>query len=344
MSSGLLVALVLLWRLRIGTSFAIQQRPTEVSTDRQVCFIDDDFEAEAQALASKLSVPISSQTTDDVAGFSHALRLVPFESGDIATYALAIEHLEYVGSGQSKRRKPKRKPKSNPFYVDLCPPQSSRTGMRGPGPDLLVKAVAPKRSALEGQDGAVVYDLTAGFGQDSLVLAMSGASRVCMVERDPIVAALLDDGLRRLKLQESQTELASYLSARLSLKAGEGLEVVHAMMKSEEVPRADVVYLDPMFPPRTKSSAVKKGMQILHGLLDTQQSDDESVKERLLEESRLLGAALQAARVRVVVKRPLRALPLGGDGSNAPRPSYAVEGSVNRWDVYVNNESSNLNS
>jgi 16S rRNA (guanine1516-N2)-methyltransferase len=277
------------------------------------------------------------------------MRLVPFESGDISTYALAIESL-FDSGDKSKRRKPKQKRVSNPFYVDLCSPKSSRMGKHGAretGTDLLVKAVAPKRSARDGQDGAIVYDLTAGFGQDSLVLALNGASKVYMVERDPIVAALLEDALRRVNLvsssqtsKSSQNELACFLSERLRLKVGDAKEIVKCMAESKDVPQADVVYLDPMFPPRTKSAAVKKGMQILHGLLDTQQPDEESLNERILEEKQLLEAALQIARVRVVVKRPVRALPLGGEGSMAPWPSYAVQGSTNRWDVYINNEQS----
>jgi 16S rRNA (guanine1516-N2)-methyltransferase len=217
-----------------------------------------------------------------------------------------------------------------------------KRGGRDSGRDLLVQAVAPKKS-FDGQDGAVVYDLTAGFGQDSLVLALSGASKVYMVERDPVVAALLEDALRRVNLlstsrtSDPQTELACFLSERLSLSVGEATKVVVSLTESDETPKADVVYLDPMFPPRTKSAAVKKGMQILHGLLDTQQSDDESTNQRNLEESQLLELALQAAKVRVVVKRPIRATPLGGDSSVTPRPSYDVEGSVNRWDVYVKN-------
>jgi hypothetical protein len=71
--------------------------------------------------------------------------------------------------------------------------------------------------------------------------------------------------------------------------------------------------------------------------LDTQQSDDESTNQRNLEESHLLELALQAAKDRVVAKRPIRVTPLGGDSSVTPRPSYYVEGSVNRWDVYVKN-------
>ena len=85
-----------------------------------------------------------------------------------------------------------------------------------------------------------------------------------------------------------------------------------------------------MFPARTKSASVKKNMQILHGLLDSQAIDD---AVRQLEEAELLGVAYEAARTRVVVKRPVNAEPLGGQ--QALKPSYSIRGSVNRWDVYV---------
>ena len=94
----------------------------------------------------------------------------------------------------------------------------------------------------------------------------------------------------------------------------------------------DVVYLDPMFPPRQKQSAVKKGMTILHGLLETHIPDQDDQESRTREEQELLDTALQVAKLRVVVKRPAKA-PLLGDGST--KPSHAMTGSVNRWDVYV---------
>merc|ERR1712038_1035576 len=54
--------------------------------------------------------------------------------------------------------------------------------------------------------GATIMDLTAGFGQDSMMMALGGASKVTMVERDPIVSLLLDDALRRLKLLSEQND------------------------------------------------------------------------------------------------------------------------------------------
>ena len=111
-------------------------------------------------------------------------------------------------------------------------------------------------------------------------------------------------------------------------------------VQSSKVPYPpDVIYLDPMFPPRKKkSSAVKKDMAMLHSLLGTANgADDEStritsnsnalneeangeeevddagqaVTTRAKEEQALLHAAYDSAVCRVVVKRPIGAPPLG---------------------------------
>jgi hypothetical protein len=76
---------------------------------------------------------------------------------------------------------------------------------------------------------------------------------------------------------------------------------------------------------------VKKNMQILHGLLGGQSPplDRDEAEQELLE------AAFEAARVRLVVKRPINAKPLGMETGKAQKPSYSVDGSVNRWDIYI---------
>jgi hypothetical protein len=93
---------------------------------------------------------------------------------------------------------------------------------------------------------------------------------------------------------------------------------------------------------RKKSSSVKKNMQILHGILSSQDVD---LSSRLSQEEALLTAAYAASRLRVVVKRPSNAPPLGHheqqmtptglDKGFAHQCSYSLNGPVNRWDVYV---------
>ncbi|MCP5682644.1 class I SAM-dependent methyltransferase, partial [Klebsiella pneumoniae] len=58
-----------------------------------------------------------------------------------------------------------------------------------------------------------VVDATAGLGRDAFVLASVGC-RVRMLERNPVVAALLDDGLTR---GYADLEIGSWLQERLQL-------------------------------------------------------------------------------------------------------------------------------
>ena len=83
----------------------------------------------------------------------------------------------------------------------------------------------------------------------------------------------------------------------------------------------DVVYLDPMFPGRTKSAAVKKKFQLIHGL--------ERPTEPLDEES-LLQAALAAHPRKVVIKRPVKGPYLAG-----VKPSHSIAGKAVRYDCIV---------
>ncbi|TOM58423.1 16S rRNA (guanine(1516)-N(2))-methyltransferase, partial [Vibrio parahaemolyticus] len=89
-----------------------------------------------------------------------------------------------------------------------------------------------------------VIDATAGLGRDAFVLASLGC-RVRMLERHPVVAALLDDGLQR---GYQDAEIGKWLKERMSLIHASSItalkEVTHA---------PDVIYLDPMYPHRQKS-------------------------------------------------------------------------------------------
>ena len=92
-----------------------------------------------------------------------------------------------------------------------------------------------------------VLDATAGLGRDAFVLATLGC-HVTMMERMPIVAALLEDGLERAKLSSEVNDIT------------ERMNLIHAssIENMSLATRPDVIYLDPMYPHREKSAAVKK--------------------------------------------------------------------------------------
>ncbi len=155
-----------------------------------------------------------------------------------------------------------------------------------------------------------VLDATAGLGQDAFILASLGC-QVTLFERNPVIHALLEDGLSRASLNVDCAPVIEHMI----LKPGSSIE----WLEGADAPVADVIYLDPMFPHREKSALVKKEMQVFQSIVG---SDDDSAQ--------LLQAALACARYRVVVKRPRRAASIAG-----PEPATRIEGKSSRYDIYA---------
>ena len=171
--------------------------------------------------------------------------------------------------------------------------------------ELLVRAAKIRKA--QGPLSAV--DATAGLGEDAFLLAAVGF-QVRLYERNPVIAALLQDALRR---GMGNPELVPILS-RMHFHKGDSIE---------ELPRLDfapdIVVLDPMFPERKKSGLIRKKFQILHQL-----------ESPCSEEEKLLDAALSCHPVRIVIKRPLKGPCLAGR-----KPSYTLKGRAIRYDCIV---------
>ncbi len=176
--------------------------------------------------------------------------------------------------------------------------------------EMLVRAARVK-----GVEAPRAVDATAGLGEDSLLLAAAGFT-VTLCEADPVIAALLEDALARA----SAHEVLGPIVERMHLVAGDSRIALERAGASTGA-QPDVVYLDPMFPGRTKSAAVKKKFQLIHGL--------ERPTEPLDEES-LLQAALAAHPRKVVIKRPVKGPYLAG-----VKPSHAIAGKAVRYDCIV---------
>lgn len=172
------------------------------------------------------------------------------------------------------------------------------------GQELLVKAARVK-----GVEEPLAVDATAGLGQDSLLLAAAGF-RVILFESNPVIAALLRDSLERAS---TDVELAPVV-ARMTFVEGDSVAGLAALPE-----QPDVVLLDPMFPERRKSAAVKKKFQLIHHLELPCSNEEE-----------LLGAALAAGPRKVVVKRPPKGPWLAGR-----KPSYDITGKAVRYDCLV---------
>ncbi|MCI0749637.1 MAG: class I SAM-dependent methyltransferase, partial [Nevskiales bacterium] len=90
-----------------------------------------------------------------------------------------------------------------------------------------------------------ILDATAGLGRDGFILAALGA-RVTMIERHPIVAALLHDARRRALARPETSDAA----ARTEVVKTEASQYL-----AQAIPGTfDVIYLDPMFPDRGKTA------------------------------------------------------------------------------------------
>lgn len=172
---------------------------------------------------------------------------------------------------------------------------------------LIARAVGLKRT----QQTLHILDVTAGLGQDGFVLAGLG-HRVTLLERSPVIHALLEDGLARA----ADHEVTAPVVARMTLGLADSIQWLE--QKAGQAPVADVIHLDPMFPHRDKSAAVKKEMQLFRPVVGDDPDAD-----------RLLAAALACARYRVVVKRSRRAPAIAG-----PEPALKLEGKSSRYDVY----------
>ncbi|QIR15914.1 class I SAM-dependent methyltransferase [Shewanella aestuarii] len=159
-----------------------------------------------------------------------------------------------------------------------------------------------------------VVDGTAGLGRDAFVLASLGC-KVIMVERHPVVAALLEDGLRRAY---EDAEIGSWMRERMSLFHGSSITAL-AQAAEKSGTEIDVVYLDPMYPHREKSALVKKEMRVFQTLVGAD-----------LDADGLLAPAMALATKRVVIKRPDYAEDLDG-----VKPSMVIATKKNRFDVHV---------
>lgn len=233
------------------------------------------LEAQAKALAHELKLPYAQASSD------YELMLTP--------HGLALKH--------------HHDPHCKPLHLDFTSPTyTRRLAKAGRNSEILVQAMGAAA-----KDKTHIIDATAGLGSDGFLLAYVGY-QLTLIERSPILHALLKDALNRAK---DHPELAPAL-ARITLIFGDAKTLLTDH-------HADIIYLDPMFPDRKKSAAVKKEMVMLHDLLG---AGDEG--------EALFAAAMGAAQKRVVVKRPRLAPTL-----IEKAPNYRLEGKSSRFDIYL---------
>jgi 16S rRNA (guanine1516-N2)-methyltransferase len=163
------------------------------------------------------------------------------------------------------------------------------------GIDPLMRAIGYKTRNL--------IDCTAGFGVDTAHIAAQGI-KVIAIERNPVMFALLEDAYGRCS--------GSSACQNLALRSDNCIHFLEQL--NDDV---DVIYIDPMYPPKPGSAAPKKALRFLQQL--NPRSDDQPG---------LVELARSRVSRRVVVKRPHYAEPL------APGKSGETIGKLVRFDIY----------
>ena len=131
-----------------------------------------------------------------------------------------------------------------------------------------------------------------------------------LYEQNPVVTALLKDAIRRAK----KNQILKDIAGRMKVVEADSVESMSKLLDP-----VDVIYLDPMFPARQKSSLINKKLQLIQKL-----------EPPCSEETDLFDAALKVCPSRIIVKRPLKSECLAGR-----EPSYTLKGKAIRYDCYV---------
>lgn len=214
--------------------------------------------------------------------------------------------------------------KTGPVFIDFLGGKKNHRRQFGGGKGQpLARAVG-----ISADTKPKLIDATAGMGGDAFVFATLGCE-VLMIERSPIVAALLQDALNRAEteLQLEAEGKTSRFDPEENAFLSETLSRMHlvnadaADYLTNQKPETQVIYLDPMYPEKKKKAATNKEMTALQGLLGPD-----------MDSSKLLEAALQVAEKRVVVKRPAKAEPVQLE--NGKLPSANIQSPNTRYDLY----------
>ena len=280
--------------------------------DLSVSYSNPDYKCKAETLAAELGLPVvallnnlnSKTQKKDIVDAHHPYML------HINANGLTLKPIANTGSGEVRCE-----------FVSGS--NRHRINYGGGNGQSIAKAVG-----VSGKFQPQVLDVTAGLGRDAFVLAGLGCN-LTLLERNPIVYKLLEDGLLRAQLQaDSDLELGTIIS-RMQLLNIDCLQYLDALKNNSidntidnnttNNSQPDIIYIDPMFPLRKKSAKVKKDMQALHKIVG---ADEDS--------GQILDKALANARYRVVVKRAAHAEFLADT-----KPTYSLNGKSTRYDIFA---------
>jgi 16S rRNA (guanine1516-N2)-methyltransferase len=240
------------------------------------------FREDAIRLAERLGLPIADTVEPPRGGYSLVF----------ARHRLEL-HSSTVG-------------RSRPLFVDFVGGTTGYRRVSGQSrKQPLARAVGVKGSP------PTVVDATAGIGRDAFLLAGLGCN-VTMLERSPVLHALLSDALKRAA--GASTAIDDILS-RMTLHRADARRFLQELPARQ---RPEVVYLDPMYAPSKRSALSGREVRLCRELVGGD-----------LDAAELFDVARQVATGRVVVKRHRSADPL------APNPTVRFEGRTVRYDAYL---------
>lgn len=203
------------------------------------------------------------------------------------------------------------KPEFQPLYLSFTHgKQAWRQQLGGGKQEAVVRALGVAKGFRPR-----ILDATAGLGRDGMMLAHAGCE-VALLERHPAVYGLLRYAIEQAKQDE---RIGGWVRERVQVLAPGSLFAQEGARDDVQAYAPEAIYLDPMFPERGKTAAVKKDMQMLQNLVG---GDDDA--------DALLPAALALASHRVVVKRPASAPFLAGQ-----KPSTQITTKKHRFDLYI---------
>lgn len=262
--------------------------PSPRHNDVALCWEHEGLGPQARALADKYGLPCADEKRPP----PHFFLTLTENRLELRPNTALLPHLSSMG----------------PVFTDFVNgPYGYRRSHSLGQKELVIRAAGPLTHAKH----RTLFDATAGLGRDGFLLAAHGW-QVTMVERSAVTAALLADGLQRALVSPATHNIARRITC---IHADSVTLLSH--LAPPDFP--DVLYLDPMFPERTKKALVKKAMRVLQLLLGPDMDADV-----------LFHAACSRANRRVVVKRS-KAAPCLAEKA----PHMTVAGRSHRFDVYL---------
>ena len=199
-------------------------------------------------------------------------------------------------------------PRLGPVYIDFSAADMVYRRKSGHNEPL------GRAMGVKGDKRPKVFDATAGLGRDAFVLADLGCS-VTLSEQSAPLCYLLEQA-RELALMSANDKVVEAVSR---------MRVLRGDSRQQAVEGFDVIYIDPMFPERGKTAAVKKDLatvQALHAHSSVANAPED-----------LVVWAMAQPVERVVIKRPVKAPVMG-----TVKPSHSITGKTVRFDVMVKPE------